>query len=746
MSEPSQPPTSAAASESVPSNEAAPSSVSQPSTGTSSGAESDNGTSTASSPVSKSAASESSLGQSIRDALREYATTDPRTLGLFRILFAILMLVDLFRRVPDYVFFYTNEGMLPNHASLYKPMSGSLFSLYHAASTRQEVLWMFGLTGVAYLMLLVGWKTRFWQVVSLVLLTSLHSRNIMLENGGDVVGNLLALWTVFLPLGKRFSVDSWLRSWRTRDEKNEIDLNDRSSPRDDNAPIVSVALVAALLNLFCIYYFNTVHKDGWVWRQGVTVHYVLFADRLVNPLGAFLRPFMLLPLIKVLTVGTLAIEASIFLLLLSPIWIRACRRVAWLLIIALHCGFQSVGHFGLFSFTMMLYATLLMGREDWESLAARMEKILPARVVIYDGMCGICLQICRVLKRLDNLGKLEFVPNYAHDRLPAGVTPELCEQTVVVASRDGSKHWVRGEAVSRIFRSLPYGWAVARVLDLPGIRSLLDTAYRAVAERRQSISVAIGLDACGIERPDPTKHVTVALLPEPPPLFPRLQRFVVGSFLGLMMVSLTLQVFAENRKIPEFLKPPPVAPQKITGVKDAWRAAYFYVRDKTFPFAQYPRFFQGWSMFAPIPPTDDGVIVVDAVTVDGRHIDPLRQGLPTNFELPDSKHGMMVSQFWYEFHDRLRREPNAKYRDYFRDWLVNWHRIERRPSNDQIVSFEAFWISRQTQEAGSLKRNPVVKQSIMTWKQGNPETPPPSPPTKAPPRLPPSVPAPSASH
>ena len=35
---------------------------------------------------------------------REYASADPRTLGLLRIVFGVLLLIDLYRRLPDYVF------------------------------------------------------------------------------------------------------------------------------------------------------------------------------------------------------------------------------------------------------------------------------------------------------------------------------------------------------------------------------------------------------------------------------------------------------------------------------------------------------------------------------------------------------------------------------------------------------------------------------------------------------------------
>ena len=49
------------------------------------------------------------------------------------------------------------------------------------------------------------------------------------------------------------------------------------------------------------------------------------------------------------------------------------------------------------------------------------------------------------------------------------------------------------------------------------------------------------------------------------------------------------------------------------------------------------RFLQGWFMFSPNPVMDDGTIVVDAITVDGRHIDPFTGGKPPNFDLIDAK-------------------------------------------------------------------------------------------------------------
>ena len=663
-----------------------------------------------------------------RATLREFATVDPRSLGLFRVLFGVLLLIDLYRRLPDYVLFYTNEGMLPNHGAIYRPMSGYLFSIYHAFSTRGEVLAAFGATAIVYLCFLVGWKTKVFQIATLVLVTSLHSRNIMLENGGDVVFNILALWTCFLPLGRRFSVDALLASLRARHEGSATELNDRASPQPDRRPFVSLAFAAIVLNLAVIYYFNWVHKDGFTWQNATSVHYVLWADRLVQPSGVWLRQWVPMWAIRTMTGGTLVMESSIVILLLCPIWIRSCRRVAALTVIALHAGFQSVGHFGLFSFVMMVHAPLLMGPEDWDALARRMRAKLPSRVVIYDAACGICHQLCRIAKRFDHLEKLRFVAN-TDDDLPAGVTPERVEQTVIVTTERGAPVWERAEAVAQGLRAIPYGIVAAKLIELPGLSALARAGYDFVASRRRDISVALGYGACGVPHALGDDDVEKPRW-ERPRLFGATGPVLTTALTAVVMFALTTQMLAENHAVPARacgpkalglgkvclpfnLKEQPVWAQKV---------------------AQYPRFFQGWSMFAPIPPMDDGIIVVDAITVDGRHIDPLTDGKPTTFELPSAKEGLLVSQFWYEFHDRERRDANTRYRDHLRDYLINWQAIEHRPPNDKLVAFEAWWIWRNTLPPGTRRRDEPKKQRIMQWGDGSfahpaaePATPTPTP-------------------
>ncbi len=65
------------------------------------------------------------------------------------------------------------------------------------------------------------------QFLALVCVLSLHSRVTLLENGGDWMLGELALWTAFLPLGRRFSVDAVRTSLRRHPETTAAELADR---------------------------------------------------------------------------------------------------------------------------------------------------------------------------------------------------------------------------------------------------------------------------------------------------------------------------------------------------------------------------------------------------------------------------------------------------------------------------------------------------------------------------------------
>ena len=214
----------------------------------------------------------------------------------------------------------------------------------------------------------------------------MNGRLLLAENGGYTVQNLLLLWTAFLPLGDRFSLDALLASMKRRREASAAELNDRTDVLlpEQARPVVTALGPILLIQLAAIYFFNVVHKTGREWKDGTAVHYVLYVDRMATPLIALVRDHIPDPVIKLLTRSALAMEASISVALLSPIARTWSRRIAIVLINALHLGFGVTFVLGPFAWACCVFSTLLFTTEDWEVAHRAMRRKSRARTVIFD--------------------------------------------------------------------------------------------------------------------------------------------------------------------------------------------------------------------------------------------------------------------------------------------------------------------------------------------------------------------------
>src|SRR6185503_11244459 len=100
-------------------------------------------------------------------------------------------------------------------------------------------------------------------------------------------------------------------------------------------------------------------------------------------------------------------------------------------------------------------------------------------------------------------------------------------------------------------------------------------------------------------------------------------------------------------------------------------------------FIMYTRMMQGWQMFAPDAPRDDGMVVIDAVTADGHHIDPFT-GKPPDFEVAmrgPLPHPMPVADLLYAMHYENERPYVGELENYLR----RWQELTGRPERDRIV-------------------------------------------------------------
>jgi hypothetical protein len=486
-------------------------------------------------------------------------TADRRSLGIGRIALALVLMLDLRNRWAELPLWYTNLGLLPNHTLLWRPTFPFAFSLFWGASYAHEATACFILCFVAYLALLLGFHTRLAQIASLVCVLSLHARVSFTQSGGDVVLGELALWTVFLPTGSRFSLDAVRKR-----------LTGVAEVDEDERPVVSLAMLAIVLQLAMIYGLNAAQKSGETWKSGTAVYYVLHQSRIVTPFGLWTREVLPVSWLRAATWATLGIEWSVPFLLMSPMLTPAARLLGITLIWFLHVSLGLCLDLASFPAAMIAFTPNLLPSEVW-TIASRFLRRRQGYVRIANGLDRGLSTLARVTLRFD---------------------PVRLDGTT------GCNRW----------QSVGGNVAVATVMLL--------AASQLAAEN------------------------------------PILQRVVTSR-----------------------------QPLLVTAA------------------VQYLQLFQGWSMFAPDAPRSDMNLIVDADTVNGRHVDPFNEVASRAFRNPGPTLPARLGQSIL-FCDYLTRiEYNPAYYQAFTEWIL---RYPERTHNDldRITSFRVLAVEQDTRPPG----------------------------------------------
>lgn len=659
--------------------------------------------------------------KSLRD---HFLRIDARSLGLFRITFALVLIADLLMRWRWVRDFYSNEGVLPNHNHLFNLREKEqVFSLFHAFSTVGEAHFAFALTLIAYVFFLIGYRTRVFHVLALVLLVSLTSRNILLENAGNYAAIALLALTAFLPCGSRFSLDSLRASMALRDEKNDTELNDSSTIPDAEVQAgrlpgwspTSLAALGVLLQLALIYLCSALQQHGDAWRDGTALYYALHVDRWASDVGAWVREALPLGTLSGLTHGFRAMEFAIPALLFVPALFRWTRGIAAVLMVVHGLLLGLLFDFGLFGWTLVAAAALVLPAELWDAYERSWNE-RRARTLVYDADCGLCLLICRLLKRLDLRGHLAFQGNGALDDLlvrnqtgatervamPKEVTAELVDRTVLAIDRKG-RVAQRGAAVTEALLALPFGW-LAWPLKLPGISHLLDVAYGLVAARRHAISALLGEQACGTPLPDEVQADAggAADAPVEPAPALRLTRLVVGSAREAAVLVVIAAMIAQTAKENPLPGAAAVPQGRVLAAVASW-----------------PRMLAKWNILSPEPPRSNGMVVIDGQTHSSQPIDPLTGEEP---RLDPAGHPAAgLGQLWTDYLERIRQPEWSAFQRAFRDYLSKGGPLSAGGKRENSLSgFDVYWIDAPIPAPGAPPPAPddIARERVMSYSRG----------------------------
>jgi hypothetical protein len=321
---------------------------------------------------------------------RTYFTIDVRSLGLFRILFGAVLLSDLARRWVELRFWYVNSGILPNHTLLWRPPTGNMFSLFFTVSTVQEAEIGFLLCALIYCCFLLGYRTRWAQLLAVVARVSLNSRLAVLENGGDMVMDLLCLFTLPLPLGARFSLDAVAASSMAAQTPQHAEPPaPTNADEPEQTSYASLAVLGLLLQFSAVYLLNASAKTGPAWQDGSAVHYALHQDKMVTWFGVWMREHLSVRAIRWLTWSTLATEWTAWTLIITPVCVPWARGLAVCVLPLLHLGFALGLNLGGFSLAMMSFYALLLVPDHWRLLSRLFgSRVLPVAVALEQWLRG----------------------------------------------------------------------------------------------------------------------------------------------------------------------------------------------------------------------------------------------------------------------------------------------------------------------------------------------------------------------
>jgi hypothetical protein len=149
-------------------------------------------------------------------------------------------------------------------------------------------------------------------------------------------------------------------------------------------------------------------------------------------------------------------------------------------------------------------------------------------------------------------------------------------------------------------------------------------------------------------------------------------RWGANVILAVLVVAATSQVAAENPAISRFVK----------HEQPKWIKATVM----TF------RLNQGWKMFAANAPRHDMWLVVDAVTADGRHIDPFNE-IASRYADPSLRTippWLGQNYYWCDYTVRIK--GYRRYHKALGDWIFSHHERTGNP-DDRVVSFRVYEVS-----------------------------------------------------
>lgn len=280
---------------------------------------------------------------------RDFFALDLRSLALFRILLASLLLLDWVYRLPDLQAHFTDDGLLPREL-LQNTFFSFSFHLFSGSYWFQALL--AGLAILFAIGFLVGFYTSLMVFLSFLMLVSVHGRNPTLMQGGDHLMRAMLFWSIFLPLGARWSFDA--------------------AGREPGPNVIrSLASIVLIAQIVIVYLFAAVYKWDDQWRgEGSAVYRTLTNEQFTTRIGYIVRSQRWL--CTWMTHATIYLETLGPVALFLPFHVGFQRMAVIMLFVGFHAGLALCMELDSFPFVGMMIWSVLLPPSFWDRVGPKL--------------------------------------------------------------------------------------------------------------------------------------------------------------------------------------------------------------------------------------------------------------------------------------------------------------------------------------------------------------------------------------
>lgn len=149
----------------------------------------------------------SSYSRELWIRLQQSWSLDLRSLGLFRVGLALVILGDLALRARYLTEHYTDMGVYPRKAFFELWEGPTTWTIHTASGDLWFQVLIFAVHAFFALWLLVGYRTKLSTIVLWFLTVSLHNRHSSINSAADDLLRMVLFWSMFLPLDRYWSWD-----------------------------------------------------------------------------------------------------------------------------------------------------------------------------------------------------------------------------------------------------------------------------------------------------------------------------------------------------------------------------------------------------------------------------------------------------------------------------------------------------------------------------------------------------------